>query len=276
VEACPRCGTRLLPGALACINCDLPIPPSPQPGPAAVAPPAALPSNPPSDPPPYGAPPPYSPYPPGAWPPYGAPQQPYPGPGYPGGPPGPAPWTTNGLSVAGLILSILWLGGLGSVLAVIFGHVSRSQIRKRPQRGHGLSTAALIIGYLGIAGSIAFYASLPSIINSNPVQNVIVQQDMRSAADAERHNLSTHGTYTNNAVDLQNAGFTPTPFGHNTILVAYKNGSGFCLLGARTGSTSWYLYDSNLDDVSDVAYPSREAAAANCTVTGLNTYVTIA
>ncbi len=63
---------------------------------------------------------------------------------------------TNGLSIASLVLGIVWLGGLGSILAVIFGFISRKQIRNSNgrQTGDGLSIAGIILGFLGIAGLI--------------------------------------------------------------------------------------------------------------------------
>jgi hypothetical protein len=50
-----------------------------------------------------------------------------------------------------LVLGILWLLGLGSILAVIFGFVARQQIRARGQRGNGLSIAGIVLGFVGIA-----------------------------------------------------------------------------------------------------------------------------
>jgi hypothetical protein len=64
---------------------------------------------------------------------------------------------TNGLAVASLILSIVQ-PGIGSVLAIIFGHIARRQIRQSngTQKGNGLALAGLIIGYgLGIAILVA-------------------------------------------------------------------------------------------------------------------------
>lgn len=60
---------------------------------------------------------------------------------------------TNGLAVTSLILGILWICWLGSVLAVIFGHVALSQIKKsgNVQQGRGLAIAGLILGYIGVA-----------------------------------------------------------------------------------------------------------------------------
>lgn len=65
-----------------------------------------------------------------------------------------APW--NGLAIAGFVLSMLWIYGIGSILAIIFGHVARSQIKRDGTQGSGLALAGLIIGYIGLAGMVLF------------------------------------------------------------------------------------------------------------------------
>lgn len=57
----------------------------------------------------------------------------------------PASETTNGLAIAALILSLIPVCALP---AVILGHISRGQIRRRGQRGDGLAIASLVFGYL--------------------------------------------------------------------------------------------------------------------------------
>jgi hypothetical protein len=92
--------------------------------------------------------------PPGQQPTYGAPpgqQQAY------GGAPGQyQARKTNGLAVTSMILGILWLCWLGSILAVLFGHVGLSQIKKSQgtQTGRGFAIAGLVLGYLGVFGLI--------------------------------------------------------------------------------------------------------------------------
>jgi hypothetical protein len=45
---------------------------------------------------------------------------------------------------------LLWLYGIGSILAIIFGHIARSEIKKSNGKltGDGLALAGLILGYL--------------------------------------------------------------------------------------------------------------------------------
>src|SRR3954469_23491994 len=107
---CSNCSTVAAEGTHFCPRCG-----------ASMTAPTANTAPPSAPPPPTSAPPPYAP-PPSAPPPYAPPpfQQPY---------PGVRPvQTTNGMAVASLVLGIVWLFWVGSILAVIFGYVGKSQI----------------------------------------------------------------------------------------------------------------------------------------------------
>jgi Domain of unknown function (DUF4190) len=73
--------------------------------------------------------------------------------------------STNGLAVASFVLSLLWIGGLGSLLAVIFAISARRSIMRSGGRegGDGLAIAGLVIGILGILGSVWFYTTLATL-----------------------------------------------------------------------------------------------------------------
>lgn len=60
---------------------------------------------------------------------------------------------TNGMAIASLVLGILWLYWIGSILAVIFGHIALAQIARSQNRasGRGMALAGVILGYIGIA-----------------------------------------------------------------------------------------------------------------------------
>ena len=59
---------------------------------------------------------------------------------------------TSGLGIASLVLGIIWLFWLGSALAVIFGHIALSQIRKDSSiSGRGMAIAGVTLGWIGIA-----------------------------------------------------------------------------------------------------------------------------
>jgi Domain of unknown function (DUF4190) len=77
----------------------------------------------------------------------------------------PAPASTNGLAVAALVLGILWIYWIGSVLAVIFGHVALAQIGKRQQAGKGLAIAGLVLGWIGV-GTFLFVVTVAAAAGS--------------------------------------------------------------------------------------------------------------
>lgn len=60
---------------------------------------------------------------------------------------------TNGFAIASLVLGCvgIFTCGLGSVLAVIFGFIARSQIRQRGEQGNGMALAGIILGFVVIA-----------------------------------------------------------------------------------------------------------------------------
>lgn len=85
--------------------------------------------------------------------------QPYAGyPGYPPHPlyappypPVPAP-KTNGFAIASLVLGIVWIYWVGSILALIFGYIAKSQIdgSHGAQSGRGMAIAGIVLGWVGV------------------------------------------------------------------------------------------------------------------------------
>ncbi len=125
----------------------------------------------------YGQPP-ASPYPPSGAGAYGQPPaSPYPMPGAPGYgyPPGvpaygyaPGP-KTNGLAIASLVSSFFfWLYGVGAILAIVFGFIARSQIKRSQgaQQGSGLALAGIIIGFVGIAIGIVGIILIVAVVHA--------------------------------------------------------------------------------------------------------------
>jgi hypothetical protein len=63
---------------------------------------------------------------------------------------------TNSSAVASLVFGILsWLlcPFVGGVLAIIFGHVARGQIRRSGEAGGGLAIAGLVLGYIHLVAT---------------------------------------------------------------------------------------------------------------------------
>ncbi len=83
---------------------------------------------------------------------------------------------TSGMAVASLILSFFfWLLLIPSVLAIIFGHIARGEIKRSrgKLKGDGLALAGLILGYLGGVGYILIIAAIaiPNLLRSRIAAN---------------------------------------------------------------------------------------------------------
>lgn len=67
---------------------------------------------------------------------------------------GGAPTATNGLAIASLICGIagyVVFPVIAPLLAIIFGHVARGQIRRTGEGGGGMAIAGLLLGYINLA-----------------------------------------------------------------------------------------------------------------------------
>src|ERR1700759_4431529 len=51
--------------------------------------------------------------------------------------------STNGFAIASMVLGILWIYWVGSVLALVFGYIARSQIKQRGDSGDGMAIAGI-------------------------------------------------------------------------------------------------------------------------------------
>ncbi|ADN62030.1 hypothetical protein XFLM_12100 (plasmid) [Xylella fastidiosa subsp. fastidiosa GB514] len=68
---------------------------------------------------------------------------------------------TSALAIASLITGILgltWLPVVGSLCAIITGHMARTEIRRHPEalKGDELATIGVILGWLAITAAIIF------------------------------------------------------------------------------------------------------------------------
>ena len=95
--------------------------------------------------------------------------------------PAPAPRQTSALAITSLVSGILgWtlLPFLGSIAAVICGHMARAEIRRDPNLdGDGMAVAGLVLGWVSIAlgvlaillviVAILFFGGLAAFIAAN-------------------------------------------------------------------------------------------------------------
>jgi len=78
--------------------------------------------------------------------------------------------SSDGLAVASLVLGILWIVGIGSILAVAFGHTHLSRAKRGEVNQSGMAIAGLVLGYVGIAGAAILI--IGSIVAANTANNL--------------------------------------------------------------------------------------------------------
>lgn len=59
---------------------------------------------------------------------------------------------STGTNVFAILALVFGIGG--GVLGIVFGHIARAQIRRSNERGWGLATAGLVLGYIGLAATV--------------------------------------------------------------------------------------------------------------------------
>jgi hypothetical protein len=65
----------------------------------------------------------------------------------------------SGFAIAGFVLSLLGLFGVGSVLGIIFSVLGLNRAKRTGQRGEGLAIAGIVIGIVTLLGFIAAAAT---------------------------------------------------------------------------------------------------------------------
>ena len=77
---------------------------------------------------------------------------------------------TNGMAIASLVLSLVWLCGLGSIVALILGFKANGEIKRAggAQSGQGLAIAGIVLGFLGLlSGLVVLLAILIPVLLNN-------------------------------------------------------------------------------------------------------------
>ena len=155
-------------------------------------------------------------------------------PGY--GPP-PAGQATNGLSVASMVLGIVWVFGVGSILAVIFGFVARKQIKDSGgrQSGSGMALAGIILGFVGVASLILWIFLVIAVTTS-----------LSNCFDHVQNNVNSSTCATNSG-----SGNSGTTFNSGTTDITGNSASSTAPVLSTAGSAEWR-------EVSRTARPPQE------------------
>lgn len=166
------------------------------------------------------------------------------------------------MAVASLVLGILWVLGLGSILAIVFGHIGRGRAR-RTGAGAGQALAGLILGYVGVVGTVGLVTLGAIVANSTTFHRALVRSDMTRLAHAEESYRSRNGLFPSSPSDTGVRSHAPD------VIYAYADGStGYCLFGTDPDDSKvgWLLYDSNRGGFVGTNYPTRLAATTSCSL----------
>jgi hypothetical protein len=72
----------------------------------------------------------------------------------------------NGMAIASMVLGILWLYGVGSILALVFGFMAKREIGRTGQQGSGMSTAGIVLGCVGLVGVALIFAFVTAFFHA--------------------------------------------------------------------------------------------------------------
>lgn len=75
---------------------------------------------------------------------------------------------TSRMAIWSLVLSIISLGGIGSIAGIAMGAKARRRVAETGELGRGLALAAIIVGVFTLFLSIAYWAYLGTHFNVSP------------------------------------------------------------------------------------------------------------
>ena len=113
---------------------------------------------------------------------------------------------TSGKAIASLVLGLFFWTFPAAIAAVVFGHISRGEIRRSggKLKGDGLALAGLILGYIGVA-AIAAILVIAAFMIPNLTRGKIAGNEVSAVASIRAIN-EAEVIYSSSNPD---AGFTP-------------------------------------------------------------------
>jgi Na+/proline symporter len=88
------------------------------------------------------------------------------------------------MAIASLVLVIIWIWGLGSLLALIFGIVGKNQIDRShgQQGGSGMALAGIVLGIVGLAVTAAILIAILAASGSSESAGLVISPAVKSRA----------------------------------------------------------------------------------------------
>jgi hypothetical protein len=209
-------------------------------------------------------------------------------------PPDPAasfgfPPETSGKAIFSLVCGVLFLFPPSAIVAVIFGHLSLSEIRRSARRlaGRGLAIAGLVLGYMGVAITavwvVLIAVSIPKTLQqARGGSETSAVATMRTLNTAEIAYAQAHPAtgYTCSLSDLSGTWGI-----RGDLAQGRKNGYVFALQGCSTGKPGGPIAKYQLvaypqtggnsapafcSNESDVIKVSRNGSAKDCLRSGVD------
>lgn len=88
--------------------------------------------------------------------------------------------TTSGFAIAALVLGILTLGGIGSILAIVFGAIALKEIGRpgSAKTGKGMAIAGVVLGVVGLVAItvLIIVASMTTQIDTQGLERELEEQ----------------------------------------------------------------------------------------------------
>ena len=168
---------------------------------------------------------------------------------------------TNGKAIASLVLSLVWILGINSILAVIFGFVAKREIRESngTQTGDGLATAGIIIGFVGIAG-VALFILFVAVAGHTIVHSLnVTAQCEADAVSVQTAAEAYHAETGNWPADI--AALTQTVDGQGPWLRAVPSSSNYTIFVSPTDGTV-YVYPPNTPQPSSFSASNSHTSGA--------------
>ncbi|HVA53469.1 MAG TPA: DUF4190 domain-containing protein [Acidimicrobiales bacterium] len=119
---------------------------------------------------------------------------------------------THATAIASLVLSIAWIAGIGSIVAIILGFTSQKKIKRSTGAvgGADVSTAGITLGVVGLIAAIFFWLSV--LAGGNGASTIT-----RSPSYVDGSNYATL-YYANNAAESAVCAPSNVPSGDSATL----------------------------------------------------------
>lgn len=158
---------------------------------------------------------------------------------------------TNGLAIAALVLAVLWLGGLGSLLAVVLGVVVLRQLRRGDGRlgGRGLAIAGTALGGVGLVLTLILAAlAIPTFLAAREAGVAMtLESSLRTAGVDQETAREETGSYTMSVPTAVVPGAT--------LRVARADATSYCMEAAAPEGAPVLHLVSGVDAVTEGRCP---------------------